>query len=127
MAAFFAYKPTIEDFGAWIAFGCAAAVWLIVGLYLKQIWGCISNRMKERRWHLLVACWVEGWKCPLVKIETPSPLSRHPQVPLSCIGLVRFSSSFLSTRHAQRHLRLGVTAAGRLCLFGVRFSHWTIA
>jgi hypothetical protein len=63
-------------------------------------------------------------KCPLVKIETGQHPPFSPPTGAALVHrLVHFSPSFLSARHAQRHLRGGVTAAGRL---GVRFSHWTI-
>jgi hypothetical protein len=37
MAGFFAYKTTVEELGHWIVLGCAAAVWLLVALYLKRV------------------------------------------------------------------------------------------
>jgi MFS family permease len=111
-----------------MAVGWLTMIPYVCGVIAMVIWGRISDRMKERRWHLLVACWVEGWKCPPGQNRDPQRPRFSPPTGAALVHrLVRFSSSFLSARHAQRHLRLGVTAAGRLCLFGVRFSHWTIA
>ena len=37
MAGYFVYNTTVEQLGGLTAFGCAAAVWLIITLYLKRV------------------------------------------------------------------------------------------